>query len=255
MRMLYTSLWCWGWIAKYKSKYILCFYLPPIGTTLTGCALMSSNIELSVSPPSSAWRHDLQMGRHLAHLKYSASFFLLAMSTIDIKMTMLKVTALMTRLLFWPLLSDTDPLFLLKAWLFLSEAWFIVGAVPFRRSIAVGPVVGRARSAREVVFWSLVLVLPRCSCAGSCVVGESDSVVCRDWLSLVCVVAAWFTRTFIAPEFAFLVVQAVWHPGSCLGLQWRCLGRPWALHWPSNWSLPSQQQIEHSRQSKTNSLS
>jgi len=78
-------------------------------------------------------------------LKQTAIFFLLATNTIIIKMAMLTLTALITRFLFAPLLSDKEPLFFLKARLLLpSES--VAEAVLF------GSLVEEVETVRELVF-------------------------------------------------------------------------------------------------------
>ena len=83
----------------------------------------------------------------------------------------------------------------------------------------------------------------------SSVVDESDTAFCSVAIAVVVVVgggvvvvkvllllfffvAPLFGRPVIAPEVACTAFddQGLWQPRLCLGLQWRCLGRPWALH-------------------------
>ena len=75
----------------------------------------------------------------------------------------------------------------------------------------------------------------------SSVVDESDAAFCSVAIVVVAVtvllllfffVAPLFGRPVIAPEVACTAFddQGLWQPRLCLGLQWRCLGRPWALH-------------------------
>lgn len=174
-------------------------------------------------------------------------------------MGMLTPKAFRTRFLYAPLSSNEDPLLFLTAKLLLLLE-YVVEAVRFDSLAEVGERVW------ELVFWSPVFVLMK----RSSVVDESDAafssvavllvvaaVVATVLLLLFPFVALWFGRPVIAPEVACNAFddQRLWQPRSCLGLQWRCLGRPWALHWFSNWSFPSQQQTEHGKQSKTTSLS
>ena len=71
-----------------------------------------------------------------------------------------------------------------------------------------------------------------CSVAIVVVVGGGGVVVVTVLLLLFFFVAPLFGRPVIAPEVACTAFddQGLWQPRSCLGLQWRCLGRPWALH-------------------------